>query len=770
MNSSRALGLLLFTVAPTQLLGCGNGGATSSGDGELRQTEVRAFTNGGFETGTAGAVPPTPWVVTTFLNSTGITVQTPQTRAGLDLAVGGKVLTFVETAASPESTPDLALGTAATFRYPRYGNNAAVVNTQSSTNYTTGGTTNGKNVNVLSQTMILSAADVDPSDAKIHVRFVDAAVLQNPAHTASQQPYYMVQLTNTTTGALVYSDFAVVNSPGPQWNSVNGGTTNEIDYFDWSLVDITPGPTVGAMSLGDQVRLDVVVAGCSPGGHFGEVYIDGVSAVGGLFVFGSAPAQIPTSSPLTYSLTYENGGTSSASGAVIDFTTPPGTTFVSVSPPLGAVCTTPVVGSSGIVVCTFTGPVAAGSGGTLSVTVTSPATAQLLGEQVYDIKSSSETALLGSKILTQVGCSADSQCSAGDWCDISAGNCTATLANGTALPSDTGHTSPTLDGSCTSAAATLVCASGVCDTKDSKCGYDLGDGSCIAGTAPSSGVAVCRSGACSTTGTCEPSGGCHLDADCATGSWCDEATQVCTARLANASPLPTDPTHVSPTLDGSCTTAAATLVCASGVCDTTDSKCGYAGGDGSCTADAGATSGAVVCRSGICSANGACEPPGGCNVDADCTTAQWCNETAHTCAGKLADGTALPSDPAHTDPALTGACTAAVGALICTSGVCSTNGTCGAPPAADAGTDAGSIDAGTVADAGDEVDATAPSADASVDSGLDAAADGGIVASGGDVDGGGCSVARGSRSAESPWLELLVGLGLALVSRRRRSE
>ena len=67
----------------------------------------------------------------------------------------------------------------------------------------------------------------------------------------------------------------------------------------------------------------------------------------------------------------------------------------------------------------------------------------------------------------------------------------------------------------------------------------------------------------------------------------------------------------------------------SGVCDTKDNECGYANGDGPCTA----ANGDVVCRSGTCSANGTCEPAGGCNVDADCTNASLpvCDTGTHQC-------------------------------------------------------------------------------------------------------------------------------------------
>ncbi len=52
--------------------------------------------------------------------------------------------------------------------------------------------------------------------------------------------------------------------------------------------------------------------------------------------------------------------------------------------------------------------------------------------------------------------------------------------------------------------------------------------------------------------------------------------------------------------------------------------------------------------------------------------------TIGACTPTLANGVAIPNDPSHTNPAIGGTCTAAAGALVCTSGVCdTTNNECG---------------------------------------------------------------------------------------------
>jgi hypothetical protein len=621
------------------------------------QVTSALWTNGGFETGAAGAAP-TGWTVNSFINN-GITVQTPQTFAGLNLAMGGNALT---TTIAATNQPDPNLGAGASLRVCRYGAQCARVNFHSSMTYG-----NGQNVNILSQTMTVAAGDVDPSDSQVHVRFTIAPVLQNPAHPANEQPYYFVLVNDLTQGTTLYSDFNLSGTAGLAWQRVNAGTANEIDYTDWQLIDVSGAG--GAIAQGDSVEIRVIGAGCSLGGHFGEVYVDGVgSVVPGLTVQGTAPAQANAGTNIAYTLGYKNGSAASAAaetGVVIDFATPPNTTFQSVTPPAGATCTTPAVGAAGTIACTFSGSVASGASGTFSVTVAIAAgTTGTITEGNYSIRSNQETALLGPPIFTQCGCAQDSNCPAGQWCNESASDCTPTLANGTAMPTDVAHANPTLNGTCTAAAGALVCTSAVCDTRDNDCGYANGDGPCTA----TNGVIDCRSGACSTNGTCEPAGGCNVDADCTSGRWCNETSHTCTPKIGNGGALPTDAAHANPTLDGTCTAAAGTLVCTSGVCDTRDNECGYVNGDGPCTA----TNGATVCRSGACSTNGTCVPAGGCNVDADCASGNWCTESSHACTPKIGNGGALPTDGAHANPTLDGTCTAAAGALVCTSGVCDT--------------------------------------------------------------------------------------------------
>jgi hypothetical protein len=280
-----------------------------------------------------------------------------------------------------------------------------------------------------------------------------------------------------------------------------------------------------------------------------------------------------------------------------------------------------------------------------------------------------------------------------------------------------------------------------------------------------------------------------VDADCTGGKWCDESVSTCTSPLANGAAMPTDAPHTNPALDGRCSASAGALVCASGVCDGVDNECGYANGDGPCNA----TNAPTVCRSGACSSDGTCEPVSGCNVDADCPAGNWCNVTAHTCTPKLANGAPIPSDPAHRSPALAGACTDAVGQLVCVAAACDVkNNECGyangdgpcttatGPSVCQSG--ACSADGTCEPNGGCNVDADctnpatpacAPAShtcQAATDAGApDDAGPAAAVPDRGYVEGGGgCSVAREPARRASP-LELFAVVALAVgVGARRR--
>ncbi|HEX3769987.1 MAG TPA: hypothetical protein VHV30_03945 [Polyangiaceae bacterium] len=461
----------------------------------------------------------------------------------------------------------------------------------------------------------------------------------------------------------------------------------------------------------------------------------------------------------------------------------------------------------------------------------------------------------GLQILTLTpGCTIDSECASSQFCNTQTSTCTAKLPDGTPVPTIAGHTPP-LTGSCTTDVGTAVCVSGTCNTTTKDCGpasttptctmdsqctstqfcdtqtmacaSKLPDGTPIptlTGHAPpltgmcASGVgaSVCVSGMCNmTSNACGP--GCTMDSDCASTQFCDTQTSTCASKLPNGDMIPTITGH-TPDLTGMCTTAVGASVCASGVCDTSDSECGLANGDGPCTTANGGT----VCQSGVCEAGdaadagGTCGPGATCTTDGDCTSAQFCNTQTSTCTAKLPSGTPIPTLGDHTPPLTgmcttdvgaavcvaavcdpsnnecglangTGPCTAANGATVCQSGVCNAAGTCGPgqkcttdsdctnplAPVCDPTTmlcvpeqDGGAGDSGTNVAGDDGGDAGVAPGDAGTQSRGDGGdGDGGKDRSG-FVEGGGCATAPGGERGSAGIL-VLAGI-VALGFRRRR--
>jgi len=340
------------------------------------------FLNPDFEDGAANQPPPN-WTVRAYRNNHNLA----------DVPTSYDQLTLVESTTSswfrtfkweaPEgSQHDPNLGAQGSIRWPRFGNGVGVLNV---------GT--GAVANSLEQRMILGPEDIDPSDGRLHIRFALAVVLQNPNHAPTRQPWFWVELRNTTRNFVLYHDYGYANQPGVPWT-----TQGSIVYLDWQLVDIAP-TSVEAV-IGDEVELVVIAAGCSPTAHWARVYIDGIGpTVPSLFVSAVGPASANAGDTITYDMDYRNGGTATANNAIVRMPIPNNTTFESVT---GATCTTPNVGSAGIVECNV-GDVTPGQTGTFQVTVriNSGATGTVTNGE-YSIRWDGATPLLGPKVFTQI--------------------------------------------------------------------------------------------------------------------------------------------------------------------------------------------------------------------------------------------------------------------------------------------------------------------------------------------------------------------------------
>jgi len=116
------------------------------------------------------------------------------------------------------------------------------------------------------------------------------------------------------------------------------------------VVDV-PG-TAGSIAIGDTVQVRVIAAGCSLGGHWGEAYVDAFGAfLPGLSIAAHAPQQANAGSNLTTTYAVNNSASTSATNVAVVAPIPAQTTFVSLSVPAGASCTTPPVGGTGNVTC-----------------------------------------------------------------------------------------------------------------------------------------------------------------------------------------------------------------------------------------------------------------------------------------------------------------------------------------------------------------------------------------------------------------------------------
>src|ERR1700722_12609660 len=112
-------GRFAAAVAALIVAACTVQGPPEESVGTTRQA---LWTNGGFESSAVGA-QPAGWTISTNLDP-GITIQTPQTLAGLNLGAGGVNLSSVVGGApNSQSDPDAPLVT-----YPKYGNRTLRLN------------------------------------------------------------------------------------------------------------------------------------------------------------------------------------------------------------------------------------------------------------------------------------------------------------------------------------------------------------------------------------------------------------------------------------------------------------------------------------------------------------------------------------------------------------------------------------------------------------------------------------------------------------------
>ncbi len=130
----------------------------------------------------------------------------------------------------------------------------------------------GAAITTITQTDTLTSVDIDPADNLPHIRFSFAPVLEDPSHSANQQPYFYVRVRNTTDNILLFEQFAYSGQAGVQFQ--NG--TGSWKYLPFQTVDTV----LPATAINKNIETYLVAADCSLGAHGGYVYLD---------AFGSAP-------------------------------------------------------------------------------------------------------------------------------------------------------------------------------------------------------------------------------------------------------------------------------------------------------------------------------------------------------------------------------------------------------------------------------------------------------------------------------------------------
>ncbi len=222
------------------------------------------FQNGGFESGNF-----TGWTTGAGINN-GLAGVQPFTGSSINLGSGGSFRSAIVTAG-----PDLK---GAPLALPFAGTATARVN-----NTDTGGV-----ANFISQADVITNADRDAGDSKLHVRFSYAVVLNDGGHNAAGQPFFFLRVRNVTKNTTLYEDFSFAGQTGTQFQPIVG--QSGWSYLPWKAADVV----VPDADLGDSIEVYLLASDCAPSAHTGYAYLDGFgSAVVGPGAAGPA-AVVPT--------------------------------------------------------------------------------------------------------------------------------------------------------------------------------------------------------------------------------------------------------------------------------------------------------------------------------------------------------------------------------------------------------------------------------------------------------------------------------------------
>jgi hypothetical protein len=214
------------------------------------------FTNGGFEAGDLSG-----WTKKIGRSAT-LSGTPPFTESDINIIWSGGVDRTGATGPFATRSHSDANAGGDNLTYPFEGQWCAIINFQGSNN----------NANSLVQSSVTTAADMQ-GDGKIHVIFAWAAVMQNPGHPDAQQPYVFVVMKNLTKGTTLYDAFIFSKPTDPIFHQA----ANTVLYTDWQIMNQAFTPQ--QLAVGDTVQVECIAAGCSQGGHWGYLYVDGFGSI-----------------------------------------------------------------------------------------------------------------------------------------------------------------------------------------------------------------------------------------------------------------------------------------------------------------------------------------------------------------------------------------------------------------------------------------------------------------------------------------------------------
>lgn len=241
------------------------------------------FANGDFETGNFSG-----WTVTDYRNN-GIATFPPTQKSDLNLQppVTAPVSAVVSAPPGTAPAPDAPGGV---LPIPFKGSYSARINARGNNNRAAG----------IYQEATMALGDVDPTDGKIHLRMAVAPVIQDGGHDYEQQAYFYVEVRNKTKNTSLFYTFNFAAQPGIPWQTVGG-----YQYTGWQAIDVAPGS--GLLDVGDVVTVEIIAAGCSQGGHSGEIYVDSIAPFfAGLSIAATGPTSSKPGDNVAYTYNYGN--------------------------------------------------------------------------------------------------------------------------------------------------------------------------------------------------------------------------------------------------------------------------------------------------------------------------------------------------------------------------------------------------------------------------------------------------------------------------------